>query len=146
MHFWCFSNGLRSVFKHRFWLRKESTFGVLFQYRDCCWNHFGLIFGSFFIYFGLFFVLGRTLGALGAHFFITKTVWTTKGAPIGISPKMASLFWSHFGVIFCDFLDFLSSVFKHRFWLSSEADFSWIVASFRHHFLILFCTCRHLWF
>ena len=74
------------------WLREGSTFGAHFLTRGFFWSHFGFMFASFFGYFGSFFVLGRTLGALGAHFFITKTVWTTKGAPIGISPKMASFF------------------------------------------------------
>ena len=145
-HFLCFSNGLSSVFKHRFWLRKESTFGAFFHSRGSFWSHFWLMFGSFFGYFGSFFVLGRTLGALGAHFFITKTVWTTKGAPIGISPKIYSLFGSHFGVIFRVFFEFWGSVFELRFLLSSGTDFSWILASFQHNFLIFFCTCRHLWF
>jgi len=128
------------------WLRKGSTFGAHFLTRGSFWSDFWLMFGSFFGYFGSFFVLGRTLGALGANFFITKTVWTTKGAPIGISPKMASLFWSHFGVIFRLFFDFWGSVFELRFLLSSGTDFSWILASFRHNFLIFFSTCRHLWF
>ena len=92
------------------WLRKGSTFGVHFRIRVALLCNFWLIFGTLFGHFSSFFVLGRTLGALGANFFITKTVWTTKGAPIGISPKMASLFWSHFGVIFGDFFVFLSSV------------------------------------
>ena len=93
------------------WLRKGSTFGAHFLTRGSFWSHFWLMFGSFFGYFGSFFVLGRTLGALGAHFFITKTVWTTKGAPIGISPKIRSLFWSHFGVIFFNFWDFFEFCF-----------------------------------
>ena len=138
IHFLCFSHGLSSVFKHRFWLRKESTFGALFHSRGSFWSNFQFIFGNFFSYFGSCFVLGRTLGALGANFFITKTVWTTKGAPMGFPPKSPHFCWSHFGVILCDLFGFLSSIFKHRFLLSSEANFSWILASFRDHFLYCF--------
>ena len=82
------------------------------------------MFGSFFGYFGSFFVLGRTLGALGAHFFITKTVWTTKGAPMGISPDKVSFFGTHFGVFFGVFFDFWGSVFELRFLLNSGTVFS----------------------
>ena len=128
---------------------KVSTFGAHFRLapkRVDFWGSFSHSGGSFVSFLAHFSNLGSTLAALGAHFFITKTVWTTKGAPIGISPKMASIFWSHFGVVFCDFLNLLSSVFKHRFWLSSEADFSWISVSFRHIFFVCFWICPHLWF
>ena len=108
----------------------------------------GVLFGAFrrlfFAHFGSCFFLGRTLGALGANLFITKTVWTTKGAPIGISPKIPSVFWSHFGLIFYDFFGFSSPVLKHSFCLSSGTDFSWILASLRHHFFTVVCSCRHL--
>ena len=102
---------------------------------------FGAIFGSCLVHFSVILVNFSFLGALwelGANFFIRKTVWTTKGAPIGISPKMASLFWSHFGVIFRVFFDFWGYVVELRFLLSPGIDFSWILASCRHNFLIFF--------
>ena len=144
--FFVFFQRFELCFQESFLVAKKSTFEALFHPRGSIWSHFWLCFGSFFRYFGQFFVLGRNLGARGANFFITKTVWTTKGAPIGISPKNVSLFGSHVGISVCDFFGFLSSVFKHRFLLSSEADFSWILASFRHNFFVLFWICRHLWF
>ena len=144
--FFVFFQWFELCFQESVLVAKKSTFEYVFHPRGSFWSHFWLSFGSFFRYFGQFFVLGRNLGALGANFFITKTVWTTKGAPIGISPKKVSLFGSDFGVIFGDFFGFLRSAFKHRFLLSSGFDFSWILASFRHNFLIFFCTCRHLWF
>ena len=128
---------------------KGSTFGAhlrLAPKRVDFWSSFSHSWGSLALFFGHFSSLGRTLGALGAHFLITKTVWATKGATRGKTPDKKSLFGYHFGVIFWVFFDFWGSVFKRRFLLSSETDFPWIVASFRHNFLILFCTCRHLWF
>ena len=134
--FLCFSNGLNFVFKHRFLVAKRIHFWMSFSVSGLFLELFLIYFWFIFKHFGSCFVLGRTLGALGANFFITKTVWTTKGAPIGISPKKVSLVGRHFGVIFCDFFNLLSSVLKHRSLLSSEPDFSWILASFRHHVLI----------
>ena len=117
-------------------MRKGSTFAALFHSRGSFLSFLFTFEGFSGVIVGSFFVLGRTLGALGANFVIAKTVWTTKGAPIGISPKKVLIFGSHFGVRFCDFFVFLSSVFKHRFLLSSEADFAWMLASFRDHFYI----------
>ena len=138
--FFVFFQWFELCFQALFCLRKGSTFTALFHSRDPFWSHFCLMFGLFFSYFRSFSVLGRTLGALEANFFITKTAWTTKRRPSEIFPKINSLFWSHFGVRVCDFFVFLSFIFKHRFLLSSEIAFSWILASFRNHFLILFCT------
>ena len=77
-------------------------FGALFHSRDSFWSHFWLMFGSFFGYFGSFFVLGRTLAALGANFFITKTVWNTKGAPVGF-PQNSFIFVEPFLRVFVSF-------------------------------------------
>ena len=120
---------------------KGSTFGAHFRLapkRVDFGSSFSYSGGSFVLFLAYFSSLGSNLAALGAHFFSTKTVWTTKGAPIGISPKIPSVFWSYFGVMSCDFLGFLSSVFKHRFLLSSGTDVSWILALFRHNCLIFF--------
>ena len=146
-----------------------NSFFVFFQWFELCFqasflvakrihfwssfSHSGLFLDPFLAHvwfiFRLFWLIFRSwahFGGAGSQFFITKTVWTTKGAPIGISPKMASLFRTHFGVIFRVFFDFWGSVFEFRFLLSPGTDFSWIWASFRHNFLIFFSTCRHLWF
>ena len=90
------------------------------------------------VIFGSFFEPWEHFWSAGGYFLIIKTVWATKGAPRGISPKILSLLWIHFGVIFRVFFDFGGSVFKLRFLLSSGADFSWILASFGHMFLIFF--------
>ena len=117
------------------WLRKGLTFGAHFRTRGALLCNFWLIFGHW-----------EYFGSAGGRSLITKTAWTTKGAPRGISPKMVALCWIHFGVIFCVFFDLWGSVFKLRFLLISGTDFSWNLASFRHIFLIFVCTCRHLWF
>ena len=87
------------------WLRKGLTFGAHFRTRGALLCNFWLIF--------------RALGALwqrwGPIFLITKTVWTTKGAPRGISRDIYSLFWSHFGVIFEYFLIFEALFFSFVF-------------------------------
>ena len=103
----------------------------------------------FWLFFQIFWSICRSwahFGSAGGQLFHHKNGLDHQRRPSGISPKINSLFWSHFGVSFCDFFCFLSSIFKHRFLLSSEADFSWILASFRHHFFVLFWICRHLWF
>ena len=76
-------------------------------------------------------------GSAGGQLFHHKNGLDHQRRPSGISPKINSFFWSHFGAFFCDFSGFLRYVFKHRFLLSSEPEFSWMLASFRHHFLIL---------
>ena len=82
---------------------KVSTFGAHFRLapkRVDSWGSFSLSGGSFVSFLIHFLIIGSTLAALGAHFLTTKTVWTTKGAPRGISRDIKSLFGSHFGVIF----------------------------------------------
>ena len=126
---------------------KGSTFGGHFRLapkKVDFWSSFSHSGGSFVSFLAYFSVIGSTLGALGAYFLITKTVWTTKVAPRGISPQILPLLWIHFGIVFRVFFDFLGSVLKHRFLLSSGTDFSWMLASFRHHFLIFFCAGTHL--
>ena len=90
--FFVFFQWFELCFQESFLVAKKSTFEALFHPRGSFWSHFWLSFGSFVRYFGNLFVLGRTLGALGANFFITKTVWTTKGAPVGFPPKSPHFF------------------------------------------------------
>ena len=106
--FFVFFQWFELCFQESFLVAKKSTFEALFHSRGSFRSYFWLIFGSFFGHVGSCFVLGRTLGALGANLFITKTVWTTKGAPIGIFPKKVSLFGRYFGVSLCDFSFFLA--------------------------------------
>ena len=144
-----------------------NSFFVFFQWFELCfqasflvakrihfWSSFsvsGLFLERFLIHvwfiFRLFWLIFRSwahFGSAGGQLFHHKNGLDHQRRPSGISPKIKSLFWSHFGVSFCDFFCFLSSIFKHRFLLSSEADFSWILASFRHHFFVSFWICRHL--
>ena len=141
-----------------FWRIYLNSFSVFFQWFEFCfqassliakrihfWSCFSLsglflepflanLFGLFFGHVGSSFVLGRTLGALGANFFITKTVWTTKGAPVGFPPKFSqfdgaifepvfvifSFFWALFlSIVFCWVL---RPIF-HGFWLHFDTIF-----------------------
>ena len=142
-----FSNGLSSVFKHCFCLFAKrihfwSSVSLSGLFLELFLAHVWLIFLSF----SLIFRSWAHFGSAGGQLFHHKNGLDHQRRPSGISPKIPSLFWSHFEVRSCDFFGFLRSVFKHRFLLSSEADFSWILASFRHHFFVLFWICRHLWF
>ena len=88
---------------------KGSTFGANFRLapkRVDFWGSFSHSGDSFVLFLAYFSIIGSTLAALGAHFLITKTVWTTKGAPRGISPDISSLFGSNFEAIFKVFFDF----------------------------------------
>ena len=135
--FLCFSNGLSSVFKHPFWLRKESTFGVFVSLSGFFLEPFLANRWFMFRSFWLIFRSWAHFGSVGGQLFHHKNGLDHQRRPSRDFPKK--------GVFFCDFFGFLSSVFKHVFLLSSEAEFPWILASFRHNFLI-FCACPHLWF
>jgi hypothetical protein len=142
-----------------------NSFFVFFQWFELCfqasflvakrihfWSSFslsGLFLEPFLAHvwfiFRLFWLIFRSwahFGSAGGQLFHHKNGLDHQRRPSGISPKINSLFWSNFGVSFCDFFCFLSSIFKHRFLWSSEADFSWILASFRHHFFIFFVLVR----
>ena len=123
IHFWSsfsFSRLFLEPFLAHVWLIFRS-FSVIFRF----WAHFG---------------------SAGGQLFHHKNGLDHQRRPSGISPKINSFRWSHFGVSFCDCFCLLSSIFKHRFLLSSETDLSWMLASFRHHVFVLFWICRHLWF
>ena len=134
----CFQASFLVAKRIHFW----SSFSVSGLFLERCLVHVWLFFRSFWLMFRSW----AHFGSVGGQLFHHKNGLDHQRRPNGISPKIPSLFWNHFGVIFCDFCGFLSSVFKHRFLLSSEADFSWIWASFRHHFFVSFWICRHLWF
>ena len=134
----CFQASFLVAKRIHFW----SSFSLSGLFLEPFLAHVWLIFRSFWLIFRSW----AHFGSAGGQLFHHKNGLDHQRRPSGISPKIKSLFWNHFGVSFCDFFCFLSSIFKHRFLLSSEADFSWILASFRHHFFVLFWICRHLWF
>ena len=134
IHFLCFSNGLSSVFKHRFWLRHEITFGALFI--------FGAVFEAFFSAFSVQFsiILARFsfLGALwerwGPTFSSQKRFGPPKAPQEAFPPNpliFLDPFWSHFFWFFLFFWAlFLSIVFCwvlrpifHGFWLHFDTIF-----------------------
>ena len=99
---------------------------------------FFISFGSFFRYVGSFFVLGRTLGALGPNFFIAKTVWTTK-APQEADPEIYSHsldpilryfleYFSIFGALFLSFVFcWVPGPIFHGFWFYFDTIFWYFV-------------------
>ena len=117
------------------WLRKGSTFGAHFRTRGDLLCHFWLIF--------------RALGALWERW--GPIFWSQRLEPPKVLQEEFPPKYTHsLGPILKSFLecffDFWGSVFKRRSLLSSGTDFSWIVASFRHYFLVFFYTCRHFCF
>ena len=137
---------LRAV--HRAWIRKGSTFGILFHTRGSFWKSFSQSRGSRESFLACFPIFGRTLGALGANFYHKSGLDHQRRPkrdfpqyPFTFGDQFGSHFWSIFFLFIFEAL-FLSLVFL----LSSGTDFSWILASSRHIFLIFLYTCRHLWF
>ena len=124
-----------------FWRICLNSFFVFFQWFELCFqalflfakrinfcNSFsfsGLFLEPFLFHvlliFQLFSFIFRSwahFGSAGGQLFHHKNGLDHQRRPSGISPKINSLFWSHFGVSFCVFFCFLSSIFKHRFLLS----------------------------
>ena len=151
-----------------FWRIYLNSFFVFFQWFELCFQESFLVankstfkalspsglflesfLAQFWLMFQIFWFIFRSwahFGSAGTQLFHNKNGLDHQSSTRGRSRDINSLFWSHFEVRFCDCFCFLSSIIKHRFLLSSEADVSWILASFRHHFFVLFWICRHLWF
>ena len=126
----CFQASFLVAKRIHFW----SSFSVSGLFFEQCFIIF-VLFSAILLYFSFLGALWERWGLIFHH---KNGLDHTEGAPRGISPKINSVFWNHVGAFVCEFFVFLRFVFKHRFLWSSEADVSWMFASFRHIFLYFF--------
>ena len=134
----CFQASFLVAKRIHFW----SSFSLSGLFLELLLAHIWLIFRSFWLMFRSW----AHFGSAGGQLFHHKNGLDHQSSTRGRSRDIKSIFWSHFGISFCDFFSFLSSIFKHCFLLSSDVDFSWILTPFQHRFFVFCCTCPHLWF